>query len=539
MRRPHIAIIGAGIGGLSAAAVLSRRARVSVYECQPESGGKIRQARFGNRAIDCGPTVFTLKSVFEEIFTAAGRHFEDYVRVAPLDTLARHFWDDGSTLDLFSDLDRSADAISDFAGKRAADDYRAFAAQAARDWTTLYGGFIRHHTPDFVRLSATANPLNLIRLDPYTTYWRSLCRRFSDPRLVQLFGRYATYCGSSPFLAPATLSLVAHVERLGVWTIDGGMQGLSNGLEQAARDNGAAFHFGVGVSQIDMDRAKRSGQGTHFHLHTGEQVHADAVIFNGDAGALARGEIAPSGGQRTDESTAVNAPPPANKTRTNRTQSAITWSFLAKPKGAPNGTSLSSHNVFFSPDYAAEFDDVLIHERPPTDPTVYLFAPDQAEQAVASSAYKNQQIQKDPSPAHGDQSNAPHDGRETAERFFCLINAPANGESHHYTDEEIEVCAKPMWHRLTRCGLSFSIIPDQTDIQTPTTFAQRFPGTDGSLFGTPNHGWRAAFQRPGNRTKVQGLYRAGGGVHPGSGVPMAALSGLTAARALMKDYALT
>lgn len=484
-----VLIIGAGIAGLVAAAVLSRHANVTVLERGPRPGGKISRQIVGGAAIDSGPTVLTMRPIFEEAFRRAGAVLEDELRLIPLDVLARHFWSGGDSLDFHADQDATIEAVRSFAGQVDADAFISFMTDAERTWRVLYDAFIRRDKPSFPALMIGASPLDLLRLDPYSTYWRTLTRRFKDPRLRQLFGRYATYCGSSPFLAPATLKLIAHVEAQGVWAIEGGMPLLAQRLEAQATANGAQFRFGCAA----IDLLKEDGRTNGAVTSDGDAIEAAAVIFNGDPAAI-----------DADRVDAAGETPPLKA----RSQSAITWTFLA----AADDADLVAHNVFFSDDYAAEFEDVFQRNRPPSSPTTYVFAPDRA---------------------------APGAPRLPKERFFCLINAPANGDVHSYSQEELASCRTKAFTQMRRAGTDLTPQAGEIKQTSPTDYAARFPNTGGALFGPPSHGWRASFQRRGVRTKRAGLYCAGGGVHPGSGLPMAALSGLMAAQAVAKDYALT
>ncbi len=482
--KTHILIVGAGVAGLVAAASLSRRADVTVLERGPRAGGKISDQRIFDASIDCGPTVLTMKPIFEEAFRQAGGALEEELPLTQLNVLARHFWGPGEKLDLCADKDASIEAVRAFAGASEADAYVAFMADAARTWRTLYGAFIRREEPSFPGLLFRAAPIDLLKLDPYSTYWRALTRRFRDPRLRQLFGRYATYCGSSPFEASSTLKLIAHVEAEGVWAVDGGMKRLARQLEARARKNGAQFRFGCEATAFKDKDGRIGGAVTS----DGDAVEADAVIFNGDAAAI------------------LGAPsqPPAPS---ERSQSAITWTFLADAAEA----DVSAHNVFFSDDYAAEFDDIFEKGRPPASPTTYVFAQDRAVEAPP----------------------------DRPERFFCLINAPANGDVHDYSQQELAACRTKAFTQMKRAGVALAPRPGEIKQSSPTDYAARFPGTGGALFGPPSHGWRASFRRRGVRTKRPGLYCAGGSVHPGSGLPMAAMSGLMAAEAVTKDFGLT
>lgn len=251
----RVAVIGAGIGGLVSAALLAARgAEVTVLEKEAWVGGKARRVRVDGAEIDGGPTVFTLREVFEEVFAACGARLDDHVRVTPAEIIARHAWDDRAALDLFADPRRSEAAIGDFAGAEAARGYRAFCAEAARIYAVLEEPFLRGDKastplPMMWRIGP-ARLGEMLAMRPFTRMWDALGGHFADPRLRQLFGRYATYCGSSPFAAPATLMLIAHVEARGVWVIEGGIHALARALAELAVRQGAAVRTAAAVTEV-------------------------------------------------------------------------------------------------------------------------------------------------------------------------------------------------------------------------------------------------------------------------------------------------
>jgi len=498
MRGERVIVVGAGIGGLAAALELaSDGAEVTVVERAAHPGGKLRQTAVGGALVDSGPTVFTMLPVFEELFARAGARLGDHLRLRQATTLARHGWPDGARLDLYADLERSADAIERFSGSRDAEGYRRFAAEAQRIYNTLELPFIRSERPSLPGLIArvaAATPNNLWCIQPYSSLWAKLGKFFRDPRLRQLFARYATYCGASPFSAPATLMLVAHVERQGVWLIEGGMQRLADALSRLADGMGCDFRYGAHVEQILLAQGRASG----VQLSGGEVIAADAVICNADVNAVA-------GGLLGQAARPAARPVPARS----RSLSAVTWAMTARPSGFP----LVHHNVFFSSDYPAEFRDIFARRRPPRAPTVYVCAQDRGD---------------------GDAGRA---GETVSERLLCLVNAPADGDGRSFDQGEIERCADSMFEALSRCGLRIERRPEATAVTTPADFNAAFPATGGALYGRASHGWLASFQRAGARSRIPGLYFAGGSVHPGAGLPMAALSGRLAASALKADLA--
>jgi 1-hydroxycarotenoid 3,4-desaturase len=497
MRARRVVVVGAGVGGLVAALLLARQGvAVTLVEKEGVPGGKMRRIEVGGAGIDSGPTVFTMRWIFEAIFADAGESLEAHLKLTPLALLARHAWGAQQRLDLFADRAASIDAVGRFAGADEARRFAGFCDQAARVYRALEGPFIRSARPTLVGMMGGLGPRGvaaLAGLGPFFTLWRALSRHFGDPRLRQLFGRYATYCGSSPFSAPATLMLVAQVEMDGVWAIEGGMAALARALAGIAEKNGACLRMASACGAILV----RDGRACGVRLASGEVLEADAVVFNGDVGALCAGYL----GAEVRDAVAPVAPAA-------RSLSALTWSIHARSAGFP----LSYHNVFFAADYASEFRDIFEHRRLPRSATVYVCAQDRHPGAPAP------------------------DG---AERLLCLVNAPATGDSGLPDQEEILRCEQATFTHLLQAGLSVERSAANSVLTTPQGFEQLFPATGGALYGQASHGWMAAFRRSGSASRLPGLILAGGSVHPGPGVPMAAMSGRLAAATVLANLAST
>jgi 1-hydroxycarotenoid 3,4-desaturase len=467
-------IIGAGAGGLSAAiALASRGEKVTVLEAQSGAGGKLLPVTLGGLQFDSGPTVLTMRWVFDQLFALSGHHLDAELKLHPLHCLARHYWTGGASLDLFANQQQTIDAIGRFAGKSEAEGYRKFASQAKRINYALLNPFLKSQRPTLCGLTRAMPLSEVLRINPFESFWNALGRYFKDPRLRQLFGRYATYCGSSPFKTPATLMLIADVEASGVWRVEGGMASLARALEKLAENLGVTFHFNCKAERIETTGARVSAV-TDLN---GTRHACTSVIVNADSEAVATSLLG------SEISKAV-AQVPINK----RSLSAITWCATTKDDGMP----LDHHTVFFSDDYKKEFAD-LAHS-PAQDPTVYVC--DQGQK-----------------------------------RKLILINAPANNDA---APDDVEA---RMLNRLSKCGMSMTMLDQPKLLRAPQDFATLYPATSGALYGRASHGWMSTFQRPQARTRIPGLYLAGGSTHPGPGVPMAALAGMRAAEALLSDRA--
>ena len=495
MSKQRVVIIGAGMGGLTSALRLSHYGYdVTVLEAAAVPGGKVHTREVGGAKIDSGPTVFTMRWVFEELFHEVGSSLSQELTLTPLSVLARHFWPDGSALDLSANAQESEANIEQWSGPAEALLFRKFCQTAQDTYNCLEGPVIRSPRPNMLSLMGSLGPRGLgqlAQLGPMRTLWQQMCAQFKDERLRQLFARYATYCGSSPWEAPATLLLIAQVEMAGVWSAKGGMTALSSALMRLSQARGAEFKFNSQCKQILQKQGSVSG----VMLDTGEVIPADAVVFNGDASAL-------RGGLLSDEVRHVlpsKAPP--------RSLSALTWSVYAKAQGV----ALDRHNVFFHANYSSEFEDIFKHQKLPQHPTVYVCAQDQ--------------------PGHVSQ--------DEPQRLLCLVNAPAVGDSNVLNEEALAQCQTESFQHLERLGLKLEITPFNSVRTSPAEFHQRFPASAGALYGQATHGWTSLFSRPGSKTPLRGLYLAGGSVHPGPGVPMAAMSGRLAAEALMANHGST
>jgi 1-hydroxycarotenoid 3,4-desaturase len=388
-------------------------------------------------------------------------------------------------LDLHADPEANAAALRAFGGARAEAEFRAFGAHTAALRRAFEGAVMRapRPLPGAILRAALANPALWPALMPGVSLGADLARRFTDPRLRQLFGRYATYVGGMPQSAPAVLALIWQAEGAGVWAPRGGMSALAAALAGLAQGLGAELRLNCPVARIEA----AGGRVAAVVTAAGERLAVAGAVFNGDPRALSLGLVGPDA-----------APAVPRRAVEPRSLSARVWAFAARPAGV----ELAYHTVFFADREGDEFGPLARGETP-TDPTIYVCAQDRASA-----------------------------DRPALERFEMILNAPP---LPHANPEDPETCRRMTFARLARMGLTFDRLPDLATLTRPQGFEALFPGSSGSLYGLSPAGATASFRRPTAHTRVPGLWLAGGGAHPGAGVPMAALSGLHAANAVIAD----
>ena len=484
---------------MAAAELAVAQVPVLVLEAASCPGGKLHREHVDEWPIDLGPTVLTLRQVFDELFDRAGLSLEQAVPLKKQSRLARHFWPDGTQLDLYADLNASCDAIADVFGSEAAAGYRSYAAYAEQLYLTAQEPFIYAPRPSmaramwhFGRRVFTAAK----HMDAGRTMDEALLAFFPHtPKLRQLLGRYATYTGASPYQAPATLHLVSHVERMGVWAVVGGLSHLAEAIAKLIEQQGGRLRYQAPVAEV----LRRRGRVCGVRLADGEVLEADQVIVNADIRAVEADALWPGSARAPALARALRKEPPS--------LSALVLGMVAQVTGTP----LAGHNVFFRAGGGqAEFDALFKHRTMVPDPTFYVYASDRAENEGGVL--------------------------EGQERLMGLINAPAGLPP--LRPDEAARWQQVMLARMAQNDVQVSLkhVPL---VRQPSHFAERFFGSQGALYGRPPHAWRGFFTRSGSRTATSGMYLAGGGVHPGAGVPMAALSGKLAAVALMEDARLT
>ena len=486
----RVVVVGAGLGGLAAAARLAALGhRVTLLEQAEQVGGKLGWLERDGHAFDTGPSLVTLPDVHRSLFAATGARLEDCIDLVRLDPAGAVRFADGTALSVPGSRAEVPGALDAALGDGAGAQWAALMARAAEMWRVTEAPFLR--SP--LRGAATLAGLSRSTRDVATVApWRTLRglgrRSLQHPHLRTLLDRYATYSGSDPRRAPAVLATVPYVEQeFGSWYVRGGLRRLALAVADRAEACGAVVRSGCRVRRVVVSGGRASG----VELDSGEVVPADVVVSGADAAALHR-DLLPAG----------RATAGVRRALARTTPSLSGFVLLLALRGRTPG--LAHHTVLFPEDYDAEFDAVFGTGRfsapqPVEDPTVYVSAPD--DPALRPDA--------------------------DSESWFVLVNAPrhdpergvdwdAPGLAERYADTVLTTMA--------RRGLDVRDRVRWRVVRTPADLARDTGSVGGSIYGTSSNGARAAFLRPGNASPVPGLFLVGGSSHPGGGLPLVALS---------------
>lgn len=473
-----IAVIGAGIGGLAAAVRMAIKGHeVDVYEANAYPGGKLSEFEIDGFRFDFGPSLFTMPQYVTELFELAGKKPSDYFEYEPLEVVCHYFWEDGTRLNAFQDMARFAEAVDEsigpygkqvkellLAGKKKYElTGRIFLEKSLHKWQTWWDqsvGKAMLHLPSF---------------DLFRSMHKVHQSKLGDPKLVQLFDRFATYNGSNPYRAPGLLSMIPYFEHgMGAFFPKGGMYHISQSIFKLAKELGVTFHFNAPVKRILVKNKKVAGI-----LVNEEKRRFDRIISNMDV-FFVYDELMPD--QKR----------PERVLRQEKSTSALIF-YWGINRTFPE---LGLHNILFSGDYRQEF--ALLNKGQVTDdPTVYI---------NISSKY------------------CPSDAPDGGENWFTMINVPPNqGQDWTNLIPRIRQQTIEKVNRMLGTNLFEHIVCE--DVLSPVRIERQTKSHLGALYGTSSNNRMAAFLRHANfSNRIEGLYFCGGSVHPGGGIPLALLS---------------
>ena len=494
-----IAVVGAGIGGLTASIKLAHNGfDVSVFEKNSYIGGKAGIVKENGFRFDSGPSLLTMPFVLEKIFRDCNDDISNYITIKPLNILSKYFYPDGTEIIAYNDIEKFADEIERKTADNKNDIKRYFNySKNIYDLTADLFIFNNIHKPStFLNSVALKTLFNIRKIDSFRVMHEANANFFNDYRTIQLFDRYATYNGSNPFKAPATLNLIPHVEyNLGGFIVCEGISEIPVALYKLAIKNGVKLFLKHNAEKILIDKTKKVN-GLQINRHNSEKVKEkfDIVISNADVNYTYRNLI--NIGFHKD-SKRLNSLAPSS--------SALV--FYWGVKGIHD--KLEIHNILFSKNYKKEFEDLFDKKVCPDDPTIYIYISSKFNMNDAPYGYEN---------------------------WFVMINAPSINKQDWNC--EIKKSKENILRKIEdvlKISLKEKIVTEK--ILSPVDIEMNTNSYKGSIYGISSNSRKAAFLRQRNESKIyDGLYFCGGSTHPGGGIPLVVSSGEITANLIMKKY---
>ncbi len=476
---PKSIVIGAGIAGIGTAIRLALQGySVSVYETNSYPGGKLSEFKQDNYRFDAGPSLFTMPQYVDELFILAGKNPTDYFEYQKLEEVCRYFWEDGTTLKASADANLFAKEIAQNTASTAKE-IKDFLAKSEKIYDTTHEVFLEkslHLLSTYLRPNTFKSFLKFKEIDAFRTMAKANESFFKDPKMVQYANRFATYNGSNPYQAPATLNVIPHLEQyFGAYFPKNGMFDITLSLVKLAEDLDVRFYYQKTIEEIVVKDKKTIGVKID-----GEFIESDVVISNMDV-------------YFTYKKLLKDEKQPQKILKQERSSSALIFYWGIK-KVFPE---LGLHNIFFSEDYKSEFDHIFKSKTISKDPTVYI---------NISSKHKA------------------NDAPKGCENWFTMINVPNNiGQNWDaFKFEARESIIKKINKNLK---IDLESLIENESVLDPILIEKNTSSYRGSLYGTSSNDQFAAFLRHANFTKkINNLYFVGGSVHPGGGIPLALLS---------------
>jgi phytoene desaturase len=487
-----VIVIGAGIAGLAASLRLASKGyEVHVYEANAYPGGKLSEFKLGNYRFDAGPSLFTLPHLVEDLLVAAGKNPKETFSYIKLEKTCNYFYEDGTRFSAYADINQFEKELKDKLGLDS-NELRNFLKNAEFKYQKTAGLFVEDtlHRFSHYKLGETlAGILAMPKLDLFNSMNDINERSFASKHLVQYFNRFATYNGSSPYLAPGLLNMIPHLEHnIGSFFPVKGMYHITQTIYETCLEKGVKFHFNNRVDEILVSDKKIKG------IRIGErEISSDLVVSNIDVFPLYRKLL-------------KKEKQPEKILQQEKSSSALIFYWGIK-KSFPE---LSLHNIFFAEDYKKEFDMIFNQKSIDSDPTVYI---------NISSKYK------------------PDDAPENCENGFVMINVPFNDGSQNWY-ELIKSAKENIINKLYRIlNIKLEDLIEEEDVLDPRLIEKKTSSYGGALYGNASNNRYAAFLRHKNfSSDIKGFYLCGGSVHPGGGIPLCLNSGKIVAELIEEDY---
>lgn len=478
-KKGKCAVIGAGVSGLGAAIRMQNKGyQVTVFEANAFPGGKCSTETKDGYRFDMGPSVFTMPQYVDELFLLSGKNPREHFNYIHLDPVYRYFFEDGTMLDAWHGKEKFAEQIA-AKTKDKKEDIIKYLDKTEVIYELTDEVFLKnslHRLRNFFTWPVLRGFLNFGKIGAFDTMNGANQKSFKDSRLVKIFNRYATYNGSSPYLSPATLNVIAHVEIVkGAFYPEGGMFSITASLVKLAKDIGVDFKFSSPVKEIIIENKKAVAVRTDNGIENFDIIISNMDVYNSYKKLM------------------PHVKRPARTLDQPKSSSGIIFYWGIKKEFK----ELGLHNILFSDDYEAEFDTIFSKKSIYHDPTIYL--------NITSK-------------------HTPTDAPPGGENWFSFINVPNN--SGQDWDAFIAESREHMIRKINRV-LKTDIRPliESEMVFDPRVIESRTSSAFGAIYGNSSNNKFAAFLRHANFSKdIKNLYFCGGSVHPGPSIPLCLLS---------------
>ena len=491
----RVVVIGAGLGGMTAAIMLARNGfQVTILEKNAQVGGKLNLLETHGFSFDLGPSIFTLPQIFRPVFEGDGKRLEDYIALDRVDPQWRNFFEDGAVVDLWENPERMRAELARF-GPHIFDEYTQFLAYSRRQYDLIERGYLNRGLDTFLQFLSFYGWRDARDLDYLRSMSGSIYKRLSNRYLRDIFEYFIKYVGSSALDSPAFMNLMPNIQmQFGLWYVSGGLYQLARAFRRRLDECGVQLCLEHEVLRIDHGRS--SVTGVHVRSADGQTsfVQADYVVSNM--------EVIPAMRKLLDAS-------PSTMRKLRRFQPSCSGIILHLGINRVY-PQLAHHNFFYSSDLHAHFRRVFRDRKLPDDPTLYVVAPTRTDPSQAPPGCDNLKILPHIPPLDPSRPTTRDDYVELKER--CLDKLERMG----LTDLRRHIIVEDFW--------------------TPFDIEQRYGSNRGSIYGVVcDRRSNFAFKAPKQSSRFRNLFFVGGSVNPGAGMPMVTLSGQHVARMIIEQ----
>lgn len=482
-----VAVIGSGIAGLASAVLLRKQGfDVEIFEMNSSPGGKINQFVKDGFRFDTGASLITMPFVIRDYFSCIDEDIDKYIELIRLPVSCKYFWKDGSEFNAYNSKKELSDEIKKVFGDEEYASFIKYLDDNEPFFKIAFDSFMskEFRFRNFINLKGLLNSHYFMSGRKYFDFLR---KYFGNEKLLQLFGRFATYNGSSPYLTPKLFSVIPFVEfEFGAWYMKGGIYKLILAMTELCGKLSVPVHYERKFVSFESEKEiikklyflnNKSGQN--------EQAEFDYVVSDFTNSRELTGE----------------------KYLNNKDWSMSGFVMLIGLKGKTAG--LQHHNILFSEDYYYEFQSIVNKKIPADDMTIYI------------------SITK---------KTTDEDAPENCENWFVLVNAPFLSDNFEWTKDNTETCKNRILGRIEEYGFKIKDRILFTETFTPADFLNRYNSEFGSLYGLSSNSNSLLYKRPKNKSSLfKNLYFTGGNSHPGGGIPLCFLSAKIISNLFLKN----